>query len=369
MIEQIIIGNLFESKAQSITNTVNCVGVMGKGVALEFKVRFPEMYKDYIYRCSKKQVRLGEPYLFRSLFPPNILNFPTKEHWRSVSRLSDIIRGLVYLKAHYQEWGIISLAVPPLGCGSGGLEWKVVGPTLARFLNNFDIPVYLYAPYGTPNELLDLQLLLGTSQLHTPVHSDRIQPGLIAIVEVLKRIHDTPFHWPVGRVIFQKIAYFASQVGIPVGLEYQRGSYGPFSKGLKAALSTLINQGLIVERPLGQMIAVEVGPTYHDAFRTYSVDIDRWDEKINHVADLLLRFSNTHQSEMAATVHFVANELGETASEDEVLEKVMEWKQHRKPPFSQSEVALTIRNLAALGWIKVRASNSLLVSLEEEFAF
>ena len=92
MIKKVLIGNLFETDAQTLVNTVNCVGVMGKGIALEFKKRFPEMYNDYVERCKRNQVRLGEPYIFRSLFPPHIINFPTKDHWRSVSRLSDIVR-------------------------------------------------------------------------------------------------------------------------------------------------------------------------------------------------------------------------------------------------------------------------------------
>src|ERR1039457_4378235 len=147
-------GDMFSSEAQTLVNTVNCVGVMGKGVALAFKERFPEMYRDYVRLCDARRVQLGEPYLYKQLTGPWILNFPTKDHWRSVSRLSDIIRGLQYLEEHYEEWGITSLAVPPLGCGQGGLEWRVVGPTLYRHLSRLNIPVELYAPYGTkPFEL------------------------------------------------------------------------------------------------------------------------------------------------------------------------------------------------------------------------
>src|SRR5262245_52928371 len=113
---QILVGDLFQSGAQTLVNTVNCVGVMGKGVALEFKRRFPDMYEDYVARCAARQVRLGEPYLFHRPAPPWILNFPTKDHWRAVSRLADIVAGLESLEEHYREWGITSLAVPPLGC-------------------------------------------------------------------------------------------------------------------------------------------------------------------------------------------------------------------------------------------------------------
>jgi len=101
---------------------------MGKGIALEFKNRFQEMFKDYVKRCERNEIRIGQPYVYKNLFGPQIVNFPTKEHWKSVSKVSDIESGLDYLLAHYREWGITSIAIPPLGCGNGQLEWEVVGP-------------------------------------------------------------------------------------------------------------------------------------------------------------------------------------------------------------------------------------------------
>jgi hypothetical protein len=95
-------GDLLASQAQTLVNTVNCVGVMGKGIALLFKDRFPEMFDDYRRRCDAGEVRLGRPYVWRGLLPPQVLNFPTKGHWRSVSRLDDIIAGLDHLEAHYR---------------------------------------------------------------------------------------------------------------------------------------------------------------------------------------------------------------------------------------------------------------------------
>jgi O-acetyl-ADP-ribose deacetylase (regulator of RNase III) len=144
-------GDLFESDAQTLVNAVNCVGVMGKGIALEFRNRFPDMFADYLARCKAGQVRLGEPYVFRGLFLPWILNFPTKDNWRSASKLSDIVSGLRYLAWHCKEWGIESLAVPALGCGAGGLEWEVVGPVLYRELKALDLDVRLYAPFYVPD--------------------------------------------------------------------------------------------------------------------------------------------------------------------------------------------------------------------------
>ena len=80
---KILVGDILKSNAQTIVNTVNCVGIMGKGIALEFKNRFPDMFKDYVKRCERNEVRLGEPYLYKTLFGPQIVNFPTKEHWKS----------------------------------------------------------------------------------------------------------------------------------------------------------------------------------------------------------------------------------------------------------------------------------------------
>ena len=151
-----LIGDLFISKAQTLVNTVNCVGIMGKGVALEFKNRFPVMFEDYVVRCDRKLVKLGEPYLYHGLAGEMIVNFPTKDHWRSPSRLADIEHGLDYFVSHCADWGITSVAFPPLGCGNGGLEWSEVGPLIYAKLHRLPIAIEVYAPYGTPkNELTE----------------------------------------------------------------------------------------------------------------------------------------------------------------------------------------------------------------------
>src|SRR4030043_1453826 len=282
---KVLIGDLFASKAQTIVNTVNCVGIMGKGIALEFKNRFPDMFDDYVNRCKRQEITLGSPYLYKRLVLPWILNFPTKEHWRSVSSIESIVHGLRYLLKHYQEWGITSLAVPPLGCGYGQLEWRVVGPTLYRFLGKMDIPVELYAPYDTPHKELQPEFLAGGA-MPSP---EWIQPGLVALVEILNRIEQEPYHWSVGRVKFQKMAFVATQEGIPTGLKYQRGSFGPFAPEIKGIVTKLVNNGLIREERLGQMYAVKVGPTYKDARAAYTDDLKRWDSGINKIVDLFVR--------------------------------------------------------------------------------
>lgn len=164
--------DLFESKMQTLVNAVNCFGVMGKGIALSFKLRYPVMFRDYKMKCRKGHVRLGEPYLWtgahytvvsekvtyesplvkvsqRELEAKKgdwILNFPTKHHYRDMADLQYIEKGLDYFAAHYAEWGITSAAFPALGCQNGGLSWRDVGPLMIRKLSALPIEIEIYEP-------------------------------------------------------------------------------------------------------------------------------------------------------------------------------------------------------------------------------
>lgn len=366
---KVLIGDIFESKAQTLVNTVNVVGVMGKGIALGFRKRFPEMYEDYVRRCERREVQLRRPYIYRQLTPPNIINFPTKDHWRSVSKIDDIVEGLKYLEAHISEWGVTSLAVPPLGCGEGKLEWRVVGPTLYRRLSDLGIPVELYAPFGTPHEELQPEFFEQQEPMSTVNGFQdgsrarfHVKPGWVALVAIVEQVSKERYHWPIGRVGFQKVAYFATEVGIPTGLSYRRGSYGPYSPEVKQVLSSLINNGLIVEQKLGRMLATNVGPTYADARIGYESFLAQWQSQIARVVDLIVRM-NTDDAEIAATVHFAANRLREASrsqpTEAEILNYVMQWKLRRRPPLNESDVALAIRRLNVLGWIDATPTEAL----------
>ena len=357
------IGDMFDSQAQTLVNTVNCVGVMGKGIALGFKNRFPEMFKDYVSRCDAGEVHLGQPYLYKMLLTPWILNFPTKDHWRSVTKLSDIEQGLDHLKVNYQEWGITSLAIPPLGCGEGRLEWRIVGPTLYRYFNELDIPVELFAPFGTPQIQLDPDFLAQSPEFaNRRPSASRIPAAWIAVVEALARIENEPYHWPVGRTILQKLAYFATNAGLPTELNFAQGSFGPYSPDLKGRITQLVNNGLIKENRTGKMFLITTGSTFEDARTAYQDDIARYESIISKITDLFLRMS-TRQAEAAASVHFAAQTLFANTtmkpSEQNVLDYVMDWKRRRKPPLIEEDVAAAIRNLALLGWIEVSASPEL----------
>src|SRR5713101_5456257 len=337
---RILVGDILQSKAQTLINTVNCVGVMGKGIALEFKNRFPDMNEDYLERCKRGEVKPGLPYLYRTLLPPQIINFPTKDHWKSVSKISDIERGLKYLLAHYREWDVQSLAIPPLGCGNGQLEWRSVGPLIYRFAKQMDIPVEMYAPYGASPRELTPQFLEKGGEAPGGRSEVNGQSGLdaswVALVEIVNRIEQQPYHWPIGRTIFQKIAYVATK-----------------------------------EERQGKMFMVKVGPNFSRIREKYAGAFERWANVVDKTADLFMRV-NTDQAEVIATVLFAAHELGQDReappTETEVLQAVMQWKQKRRPPLDEASVASTIRNLGMLRWLNVKASPDLPLPEEEALA-
>jgi len=140
-------GNIFDSKAHVIVNTVNCKGVMGKGLALDFKQRYPAMFTTYQQECRTGKLRIGRPTLYRAS-TPWILNFPTKNDWRLPSKLEYLEKGLEYVVATYKQDGIKSIAFPKLGAQNGHLSWDDVGPLMAKYLSQLDIDAYVYIAEG-----------------------------------------------------------------------------------------------------------------------------------------------------------------------------------------------------------------------------
>src|SRR5258708_15451641 len=140
-------GDIFEAQTQVIVNTVNCQGVMGKGLALAFKQKYPDMFKVYQQECKAGKLGIGRPTLYQGS-TPWILNFPTKDSWRAASKLEYLEKGLEFLVAHYKNAGIKSIAFPKLGAQNGKLSWDDVGPLMARYLSQLDIDVYIYIAEG-----------------------------------------------------------------------------------------------------------------------------------------------------------------------------------------------------------------------------
>lgn len=143
-------GNLFEAGTEALVNAVNTEGVMGKGIALQFKLTFPEMFASYQQACASGELRPGTLHVFdrgESSAPRFIINFPTKRNWRAKSLLSDIESGLIALEKTIREGHFRSIAIPPLGCGLGGLDWEQVRPLMEIHLGEIsNVSVLVFVP-------------------------------------------------------------------------------------------------------------------------------------------------------------------------------------------------------------------------------
>jgi len=358
MAVRVLVGDLFASQAQTLVNTVNCVGVMGRGIALGFRKRFPAMFEDYVDRCNAAEIELGQPYLYRSLLQPWILNFPTKDHWRSVARLEDIVAGLDHLQAHYRTWGITSLAAPPLGCGEGQLEWRIVGRELYRRFSNLDIPVELYAPYGTLSTELEEAFLTSAVPPMTADQSEegtrRVPATWFVLAAIVERLDHLGGGTGVGRTLLQKAAYFATIDGVPTGLTFDAQSYGPFAPTLKQVTSKLVNNGVLAEERDGRAINVRPGRSYADAERIFASRSIPWVTSIDRVAELLGGRS-IREAEVLATVLYAwrAAEAieGTPPAPHTVFEFTEEWKKRRNPPLRAEELEDALQILIDQAWI------------------
>jgi len=340
---------------------------MGKGVAQKFKNLYPAMFDDYANRCAKKEVRLGEPYPY--YYSPDfiIMNFPTKNHWRSASRLSDIEAGLDYFVKHYREWGIRGVAFPPLGCGNGGLEWTEVGPLMFRRPSELDIPVEVYAPYGTPAYQLSTEFLGKPYQLGLEGKGrtfEKLNSEWVILIEVLRELEKQPYANPVGRTIFQKICYVMTEMGVSTGFEFGKGSYGPFADEVKDALHVFANRNWIQEERLGRMLALRVSQQYESERSKYADVIARHQRKIEKAVDLFSRIKSTDQAEEVLTVLFASRQLKKKSperdiAEQQLLEFILDWKKTWRTEEKKQALAAVIRNLVMLGWMRLKFSQSL----------
>ncbi len=272
--------------------------------------------------------------------------------------------------------GVTSIAIPPLGCGNGQLEWKVVAPVIYYYAKKMDIDIELYAPVDSNLSIEEIEQLAGqygagkgnAQGNAASQNGQRLKLGWMILVEILYRLERQPYHFPVGRTVFQKIAYVATREGIPTDLIYEKSGYGPFSPQLKQLETTLVNKKLLIESSVGKMLKIEVGPAYLGIRDGLLEHYSKWNQIIDRVVDLFMRV-NTSQAEIMATVLYSADQLskGETMpNETDVLNAVMEWKQRRRPPLDKSDVALSIRNLAAMSWVLVKPSPDLLEN-EDQF--
>lgn len=341
------VGDLLESKAQTLVNTVNCHGVMGKGIALAFKDRFPAMFKDYQRRCEAHQVRLGEPYFFDSgWLEAHVINFPTKDHWRSRARIGDIVAGLEFLKLHYREWGVTSMAVPPLGCGEGGLEWRVVGPTLYRHLSELEIPVELYAPRGTRSQQLEEAFLKGEAAPSSDTASRRLGLADILLAATIAAASEVR---PVSPGVLLLAAFFLRAAGAPIGLNFTLARSGVVSPGAVRMRTRLVNNGVLSELRAAGGVTIAPGTSFADAKRQFSGGLIPWASQVHDVADFVSAHP-AYRLKLTAVTQLVAS-LRESAgiADADLAARVTAFPGARTG--TSGDVIAAIADLRERGWL------------------
>ena len=354
------IGNIFESKCSTIVNTINCVGVMGKGIALDFKKKYPEMFMEYVLKCDRGEVKPGIPYVYQD-DKITILNFPTKDHWRSPSKLSYIVNGLNWFIDNYEVYGITSIAFPPLGCGNGGLSWNIVGPLMYQKLCNLPINIEIYAPFGTNPAELTSSYLSNTIDNHEILgtKSSKLNPNWYLILQVVKELNERKYALKVGRTIYQKICYVLTRNGVDTGFVFSKGTYGPFSSQVKNSITILANANLITEKQLGRMISLKVS----DNVIFHSEDFTAKElNAVKKTVDLFGRVKSTEQAEMIATVLYSYDQLitnTKNISDKDVYDYVLAWKPHWKVN-KDFELCNTIHNMAMLSLMEISLSGKLM---------
>jgi uncharacterized protein YwgA len=312
-------------------------------------------------------VKLGEPYHYHDLAGVSIVNFPTKDHWRSPSRLSEIERGLNYFAAHFHEWGIASIAFPPLGCGNGGLSWGDVGPLMHSKLSKLGINVEVYAPYGTPLAQLEEVFLARPAQMDFEERGQkhgRMNPEWVVLMEIIKQLDDQPYAHPVGRTIFQKICYVVTEMGVDTGFHFGKGSFGPYAGEVNKTLHDFANRNWVREQILGRMVALRAAPQYEKDRAKYAEVLEKHKKKIAKAVDLFSRIKNTQQAEEVFTVFFACREIKQAkpsaeVSEQDIFDYILEWKPAWRKEEKKRAVANAIRSLLVLNWMKVSPSDSL----------
>ena len=236
-----------------------------------------------------------------------------------------------------------------------------------RKLHDLPIDVEVYAPYGTPKQQLTNEFLAAPSQMSLDGKGrkpDPLKPEWVVLMEVLRELEAQPYANPVGRTIFQKISYVVTEMGVPTGFRFSKGSYGPFSGDVKLALHDFANRNWLNEQQLGRMIALRVAPQYERDRGRYKELIERYQAKIAKAVDLFSRIKSTEQAEEVLTVFFAARQLKQSRRDGDVAEQdlqdyILDWKKSWRADEKKHAVANAIRNLVLLGWLRLTISESI----------
>ncbi len=342
-------GNILEADVEALVNTVNCVGLMGKGIALQFKQAFPANFKAYEAACRAGEVVPGRMFIFDNgslINPRYVINFPTKRHWRGKSRMADIRSGLKALVADVRRLAVHSVAVPPLGCGLGGLDWRKVRPIIEQAFSELpDVHVLLFEPAGPP----DAKAM--------PVRTAR--PHMTAARALFIKLMDAYAALEYSRTLLEvhKLAYFLQEAGEPLRLKYEAGHYGPYAANLNKVLEMM--EGHFVrgygdsQKPNAE---IELLPGAVEEATAFLAGKSESLGRLGRVARLIEGFETPYGLELLASVHWVSHRGGPgshepAANAEEAVGQIHTWSPRKQQVFRPAHIRTAWNRLEDQGWI------------------
>jgi O-acetyl-ADP-ribose deacetylase (regulator of RNase III) len=338
-------GDILKQEADALVNTVNCVGVMGRGIALQFRRAFEDNYEAYRTAAKHGEIRPGRMFVFeRSALdqPRWIINFPTKRHWKGKSRTEDIEAGLVDLVRVIREKRIRSIAIPPLGCGLGGLDWTVVRPLIEEALSRTpEVNAYLFAPGMAP----------AAAEMVNRTRRPKLTTAKAAVLGLMQNYLAGLMDVGISLLEIHKLMYFLQVAGEPLKLNYKTGPYGPYAENLRHVLGNLEGHyihgyGQGGDDPTKPIELVEGAGAEGQAILQ---DYPGTRERFSQVSELIEGFESPYGMELLATVHWVADRQGAKTIE-QAIEKVHVWNT-RKMMFTPHQIQAAWDRMLRLGWL------------------
>lgn len=338
-------GDMFNEQSEAIVNTVNCAGVMGKGVALEFKRRWPDNFNKYKKLCKSKNLVPGMMYifdrgdLFNESTPRYLINFPTKNHWREKSKLTYIYDGLDDFVKQLKIYNIKSVTLPPLGCGNGGLQWAEVKGAIEEKLSHIDgIDFYVYAPKES----------LPNPEYKTSIHKMTTERAiLIKTIGELEKY----FGGYLTRISMQKIVYFLQTMGLNYRVAFEKNDHGPYSEELKHAFKGMEEQGFIAGFIKNEEI--KVTPSSFAEADEYLVgkEGEFAQSIINRLALLIEGYESPYGMELLSSVHYLVDHE-KIAPIERVVSAIQSWNDHKNNKFSPDAIIGAHARLKEDGFLK-----------------
>ena len=337
-------GNLLEAGADALVNTVNCVGVMGKGIALQFKQAFPENYEKYRLACEHHEVQPGRMFVHGTgnlMGTKFIINFPTKQHWKGKSKIADVDSGLDALVEVIRDHRIKSIAVPPLGCGNGGLNWNLVRQLIEHKLSALSgVEVLVYEPAGAP---ANREMMVATK-------SPNMSRGRAALLGIFGKYLIPGYELTMLEI--QKLAYFLQEAGEPLKLNFVKDKFGPYAETLHHVLQRIEGQFIRGYGDRSRDASVEVVPeAVATAMELLAAEYSDTLKRADRVESLIEGFETPFGLELLSTVHWVLKETPECrTSLPATISAVHSWNQRKAEIFNPAQIELAWVQLREKGW-------------------